>query len=899
MNQAVTGITTKEKHMKTIKAWLVVLAGALLTLGTLPALAAPTPAGTVIGNQATATYNDAGGTPRSATSNQVTTTVSQVKSFSLSANGARTAAPGQTVYYPHVIQNTGNGSDTYALNAPASTNFAGPTLPHSGLAYYIDADGDGVPDNNVPITTTGPIAAGGLFKFVVAGTVPNAAANGNTANITVSVSDTQVTTTTNTDTTTVASSVITVTKSLSQSTGPAPNAGPITVTLSYTNSGTSDATNVVLTDVLPADMQYILASGLWSVSGATALTDAAGGDPAGINYSALPVLSPTTVSATIALVPAGFSGTLKFNVRILARPPGFVNNTASFQTATQAVSNTNTASYQVLQTANVVANGSPTNSTNGTNEPVTVGSAAAGATFTFQDYVWNLGNATDNFLIALSGQASWPAGTTFTLLQQDNATSLVGNTVPAVPAWGPGCPAGYVADAANQRCGYLVNVRVQLPASASGGPFSVTLTATSNFDNTKSDPVIDTLTVVSANSVDLTNNVSVAGGATVAQGLGNTGTTVITTNTVTPSTTTTTVTRFSLYVNNTGAVNDNFNLSVAGVPAGWSVVFKADGGALPICSTVGATLTSTGTLNAATSRLICAEVTVPVASSGQAPAGTSNLDFTAVSATNPAVTDVKRDAVTVNAVHAVALTPNNIQQTFPGGAVTYTHTLANSGNATETISFAAGFLTDSRSAQGWTSTAYLDDGDGVFTAADQVPANVVGTAMTFTLAPAATRTIFVRVFAPPSATSADPANVTQLTARYNAGALSTSATDSTTVTDGLLLNKRQRTINCDGSSPGVYTAAAIPAGAGTAPGKCLQYEIVAQNTTALNITLVVLSDAIPPNTVQRNGCGAPAAAPAGPVVTSPGDGATGTITSNIGTMTPAQSSTLTFCVQIN
>jgi hypothetical protein len=411
--------------------------------------------------------------------------------------------------------------------------------------------------------------------------------------------------------------------------------------------------------------------------------------------------------------------------------------------------------------------------------------------------------------------------------------------------------------------------------------------------------VVNTLTVVSANSVDLTNNLSVAGGAAAAQGLGNTGTTVITTNLVTPSTTGTTVTRFSLYVNNTGAVNDNFNLSAAGVPAGWSVVFRADGGALPICSTVGATLTSTGTLNAGTSRLICAEVTVPMASSGQAPAATTNLDFTVVSATNPLVTDVKRDAVTVNAVHAVALTPNNIQQTYPGGAVTYTHVLTNSGNANETISFVAGFLTDSRSAQGWTSTAYLDDGDGVFTAADQVPANVIGTATTFALAPAGTRTIFVRVFAPPSATSADPANVTLLTARYNAGAASTSATDSTTVTDGLLLNKRQRTINCDGSSPGVFTAAAIPAGPLTAPARCLQYEIVAQNTTALNITLVVLSDLIPPNTKQKNSCGAPAVAPAGPVVASPGDGGSGTITVPIGTMTPGQSSTLTFCVQID
>jgi len=112
---------------ETLRLWafalLVFVAGAFFALGTTNAHAAP-PAGTVIGNQATATYNDAGGTPRTATSNLVQTTVSQVKTFTLTANGARTAAPGQTVYYPHTITNTGNGSDTYALNALASTNFA-------------------------------------------------------------------------------------------------------------------------------------------------------------------------------------------------------------------------------------------------------------------------------------------------------------------------------------------------------------------------------------------------------------------------------------------------------------------------------------------------------------------------------------------------------------------------------------------------------------------------------------------------------------------------------------------------------------------------------------------------------------------------------------------------------
>jgi len=131
---------------ETLRLWMlsliVLVAGVMFTLASRTAAAAPA-AGTVIGNQATATYNDAGGAPRTATSNLVQTTVSQVKSFTLTANGARTAAPGQTVYYPHTITNTGNGTDTYTLNTPVATSGG---FTHTGIAYYIDANGDGVPD---------------------------------------------------------------------------------------------------------------------------------------------------------------------------------------------------------------------------------------------------------------------------------------------------------------------------------------------------------------------------------------------------------------------------------------------------------------------------------------------------------------------------------------------------------------------------------------------------------------------------------------------------------------------------------------------------------------------------------------------------------------------------------
>ena len=593
--------------------------------------------------------------------------------------------------------------------------------------------------------------------------------------------------------------------------------------------------------------------------------------------------------------------------------PGFINNTAAYLTggaSPQALTNTNTASYQVVQTAAVVANGSTTVSTNGTSEPVTIASAAAGSTINFTNVIWNMGNAADGFVISLSG-STFPAGSTLTLLQSDGVTSLIANTTPAIPVYSAGCAAGFETDGANFRCGYRVILRVQLPVGATGGPYSVTKTAVSNFDNTKSDTVTDTLTAVTANSVDVTNNTarldSVPAGTAVignqaTTGFGASGTAVITTNTVTPSTTSATVTRFRLHVNNTGAINDSFNLSVAGTPAGWSVVFRADGG-VGDCSTVGTSLTTTGTVNAGANRLVCAEVTVPVTTSGQAAAGNYDLDFTAASALNPgAVNDVKRDRVTVNTVHAVSLTPNNTQQTFPGGSVTYSHVLTNLGNASETITFPGLFLTDSRSGQGWTSVSYLDgNGNGTFDpGVDDVPANLVSNATTFALGVNTSRTVFVRVFAPGSAASADPANVTTLTATYNAGASTASATDSTSVTDGLVLLKEQVAVSCAAPGPHAgYSTAPIPQGPATAPGQCIGYRITATNTTALGITVVFVNDNIPANTRQRNSCGAPACTGCTGLVASPGDGLTGVISANVGPLTPSQSAVLTFCVRID
>jgi len=907
-------------------ALLVVLAVALYAFGIGSAHAAPA-AGTVIGNQATATYNDAGGSPRTATSNLVTTTVSQVKAFVLAASGARTAAPGQTVYYPHTITNTGNGTDTYALNAPVSSNFAGAAAPHGSLAYYIDANGDGVPDNATPITTTGPIASGAIFRFVVAGTVPGAAASGNTADITVSVSDSTPTTTTNTDTTTVANSVISVTKALGVTSGASP-AGPILVTLSYTNSGTASASNVNIQDTLPAGMVYAVGTGRWSVSGATALTDAsdgieqAGSFPPGIDYS----FAAGKVTAIIPSVPAGVSGTLTFQINIASGlAPGTITNVATYTTATQTTpATTNPAPYTVLQTASVVANGSATSSVDLTNEPVTIASAAAGSTFTFNNFIWNTGNGTDTFDITVTAN-NFPAGSTVTLLQQDGVTSLINSAGSAAPDTGPvpgrgqACNAPFVSD--GTFCGYKVVARVTLPSSASGGPYTITKRATSVFNNAVFNDVNDTLTIVAANTVDITNDArsdsTPPGGANAGNaattGFGSTTTTIVSTTSLAPSTSGTTATRFKVYVNNTGFVSDSFNLSevfaattAAGVtapalPAGWSVVFRADGGSAN-CSTVGGTVTNTGPLAAGANKLFCAEVTIPATTSGQAIPGNYDFDLASTSATNGGVADSMRVRVTLTVARNITITPNNTQQTFPGGSVSYAHTITNSGNATDTANFTAGCLSDSRSAQGWTSTAYIDsNANGTLEVGTDIL--VVCGSTSLTLNVGESRTMFVRVFAPGSATGADPANVTTITATF--GVSTTNATESTSVTDGLVLTKDQVAVGCSVAGPHAgYSPAAIPAGPATAPGQCIAYRITGTNSTAGTITNVVISDIVPANTKMRyacsgNGASTPTVSVGSIAGGSAADGAVGTVNANVGPLTSTQSAVLYFCVRID
>src|SRR5688500_17391222 len=151
--------TLRRRTNTTLRHGTPSLLAALLLLSITTLVdSAPPPAGTSIGNQASATYTDASNTPRSTTSNVAITIVQQVSSFTLSASQSRFSPPGAQVYFAHTIVNTGNGADTFNLsvvNNPAGDNF-----DLTSLALYEDANADGLPDNATPITSSGPITAG-------------------------------------------------------------------------------------------------------------------------------------------------------------------------------------------------------------------------------------------------------------------------------------------------------------------------------------------------------------------------------------------------------------------------------------------------------------------------------------------------------------------------------------------------------------------------------------------------------------------------------------------------------------------------------------------------------------------------------------------------------------------
>lgn len=181
-------MTNPLKHSTRVNT-LRLLVAALIVLAFFGRAAAQTPGGTVISNQASATYSD-GTNSYSTVSNTVTVTVSNVSGITITpdAGSNPTAVAGQTgVLYDFTVSNTGNFTDQVRfLASGASVRVVGPgTITRA----VIDDDNNGFDAGDADIFTNGAdvlsanIAQNGSIRVLVEVSVNAGATAGQTVQV--------------------------------------------------------------------------------------------------------------------------------------------------------------------------------------------------------------------------------------------------------------------------------------------------------------------------------------------------------------------------------------------------------------------------------------------------------------------------------------------------------------------------------------------------------------------------------------------------------------------------------------------------------------------------------------------------------------------------------------------
>lgn len=858
-------------RLNQLAASIALVAGGAALMPTAQA-AAPT-AGSNISNIATASYTDGNGASKTVTSNEVKTTVLQVSSFTLVADRNATINPNGTATLSHTLTNTGNGTDTFTLNVSQLTN---DDFDLNNVHIYLDSNQDGVPDNNTDITTV-TLTANQSVGIIVVSTVPVTQTDGEKAQYTLNATAgfNPTVKDSNTDTVTVsAGASMQIQKSASVA-SVAPN-GDITYTLTYKNTGNGAAPFVTIQDTLPNTVTYNAGSGKWSGS-STALTDATGGDPTGIDYRY--DSASKTVYVSLTNVPANSTGTVKFTVKANAGNNSNVNNTASIfiddnndptntptgTTPTQSNQTTVTPTLTYTGTINDSATDVYADADKGTtpatddtiNSSTTQGTPVvfgdnSGSSDTGPDLivVHNTGTATETFNVSID-KSALPSGSIVQLFKSDGVTPLTDTNGDGVVDTGPIAAGGT----------YNVIAKVTLPSNYSETDTNITnvttltLTPVSNPSPSATDTIRLVITDVVKATVDLTNgdnNDTTTGGPTVGSSGQDTGVPVDT-KTTAPGTAVT----FPLSVTNNSTTPDNFNLSSTGLPSGWTVQYYVDANKDGVPE--GAAITNTGNIPAGSTVNLIAVVTP---SANQAPIN-QNVVFT-VSSPATGLTDSMTDQVVVSTKRSLSLTADNVGQVAPGGTVTYTHTLTNNGTITEGTTAGSLPYTLTNNQPGWTTTLYVDlNNDGLADNNELITGNDLG-ALIATYNPDNDSTsgleagqsikLLIKVEAPANATAGvQNSNVLTVSPTTVSGTTTSpvSNTDLTTVNDGQIRLVKEQALDatCNGNAIGSFTQNNLSA----KPGTCVVYRITATNEGNVPVTTVKINDNVPTYTTLVSG----------------------------------------------
>lgn len=693
--------------------------------------------------------------------------------------------------------------------------------------------------------------------------------------------------------------VISLLKSASVSnvdaTSSSPAAREVEYTLAYQNTGNTTATNVTITDVLPAGLTYVTGSA--TVNG-TAVSDAADAD--GYNFTS------GTATLVIPAVAANSTGVLKFKVQVVQNTPaGIITNIAEVDPdgpGTEGKTPSNPNDVTVLGVKKGTINDSATDAfadgqstttptpdvitkstTQGT--PVNFGVTAGGGE---PIVIHNTGNVTEAFNITVNKNAL-PAGSIVELFKSDGVTPLTDTNGDGVVDTGP------IASGAT----YQIISKVTLPSSyftptpAPVTPINAILTSAPVTNSSATDTIKLVIDQVVASTVDLHNGDLTDSTGAIAGASGKDTGQFIDTKSTKPGQ----ATNFPLTIDNKGATGDNYNLSTSpALPAGWTVqYYLADGAGNP----TGAPITNTGNVPSGGTVKLVAVVTPPA----NAVAGDQEVIFKVASPAT-GLTDVMSDRVTVETDRKLSLQNDRTGQVAPGGTVVYKHTLTNNGNIVEgaapnTLPFT---LTNDQTANGWVTTLYVDsNNDGVADASELVTGSDLAV-KTGSIARGASVNLLIKVQAPVNATAGTPSAVVLTIKPTVVGAQSVADlvnTDLTTVTSGQVrLVKEQSLANCVTGVAGTYTQNTVFA----KPGECVKYKITATNEGNADVTNVVISDATPAYTTLKVIASASPVATNATLSTSTAaltDGSTGTIAAEKTPLVPNTSAVLEFVIKVN